>query len=69
MIINSVNSLIHIDKETFQTNKVDMVLDMDMTIDGETMNMKQDMKSDFSHFNQVEEIVIPQEVIDNAVEI
>ncbi|ALC88315.1 MULTISPECIES: DUF6612 family protein [Bacillaceae] len=69
MIINSVNYLIHIDKETFQTNKVDMVLDMDMTIDGETMNMKQDMKSDFSNFNQVEEIVIPQEVIDNAVEI
>ncbi|MEI4770786.1 DUF6612 family protein [Psychrobacillus sp. FJAT-51614] len=69
MIINSVNYLIHIDKETFQTNKVDMVLDMDMTIDGEKMNMKQDMKSDFSNFNQVEEIVIPQEVIDNAVEI
>ncbi|MFB5087457.1 hypothetical protein PGC35_09595 [Psychrobacillus sp. PGGUH221] len=69
MIINSVNYLIHIDKETFQTNKVDMILDMDMTIDGETMNMKQDMKSDFSNFNQVEEIVIPQEVIDNAVEI
>lgn len=69
MIINSVNYLIHIDKETFQTNKVDMVLDMDMTIDGEKMNMKQDMKSDFSNFNEVEEIVIPQEVIDNAVEI
>lgn len=67
--IHSVNYLIHIDKETFQTNKLDVVFDMDMDIDGEKMNIVQDVKSTFSGFNEVEEIVIPQEVIDNAVEL
>lgn len=66
-VINSVNYLIHIDKETFQTNKLDVVLDMDIEVDGEKMNIEQDVKSTFSGFNEVEEIVIPQEVIDNAV--
>jgi len=69
LVINSVSYLIHIDKESFQTNKVDVVLDMDMEIDGEKMNMKQNVKSDFSNFNEVDEIVIPQEVIDSAMEI
>ncbi|WP_391204958.1 DUF6612 family protein [Psychrobacillus sp. L4] len=69
MTINSINYLIHIDKKSFQTNKVDMVLDMDMTIDGEKMNMKQNVKSDFSNFNKMKEIVIPQEVIDSATSI
>lgn len=66
-VINSVNYLIHVDKETFQTNKLDVVLDMDIEVDGEKMNIEQDVKSTFSDFNKVEEIVIPQEVIDNAV--
>ncbi|MFJ7972232.1 DUF6612 family protein [Psychrobacillus sp. NPDC096389] len=66
-VINSVNYLIHIDKETFQTNKLDVVIDMDIEVDGEKMNIEQDVKSTFSGFNEVEEIVIPQEVIDNAV--
>ncbi|TQR21531.1 DUF6612 family protein [Psychrobacillus vulpis] len=69
MTINSLNYLIHIDKDSFQTNKVDLVLDMDMMIDGEKVNMKQNVKSDFSNFNKIDEIVIPQEVIDSAVEI
>lgn len=69
MVINSVNYLIHIDKESFQTNKVDLVIDMDMEVDGEKMHMLQDVKTDFSGFNEVKEIVIPQDVIDNAVQI
>ncbi|MFJ8063470.1 DUF6612 family protein [Psychrobacillus sp. NPDC096426] len=68
-VINSVNYLIHIDKETFQTNKLDVVIDMDMEVDGEKMKVLQDVKSTFSDFNKVEEIVIPQEVVDNAVEL
>lgn len=69
MDIHSVNYLIHIDKETFQTTKVDIVLDMDIVIAEEKMSMKQNIKTDFTNFNEVEEIVVPQEVIDNAVQI
>lgn len=69
MTINSINYLIHIDKGTFQTNKVDVVLDMDMLVDGEATNMKQNIKSDFFDFNKIDKIVIPQDVIDNAIQI
>ena len=69
MTINSINYLIHIDKNSFQTNKVDVFFDMDMTINGEKRNIKQNVKSDFSNFNEVNEIVIPKEVIDNEVAI
>ena len=64
--INSVDYLVHIDKESFQTNNLDMVIDMDMTMDGETINMKMDVKTVFSKFNEIEEIVVPQDIIDSA---
>lgn len=67
--INSINYLIHIDKESFQTTKYDVIVDMDMEAEGESINMKQDLKTDFSNFNGVDKIEIPQEVIDNAVTI
>lgn len=64
--INSVDYLVHIDKESFQTNNLDMVIDMDMTMDGETINMKMDVKTVFSKFNEIENIVVPQEIMDSA---
>ena len=67
--INSVDYLVHIDKESYQTNKLDMVIDMDMTMDGETINLKMDAKTDFSKFNEIKEIVVPQEIIDSATAI
>ncbi|MFJ7827257.1 DUF6612 family protein [Psychrobacillus sp. NPDC096623] len=67
--IHSVNYLVHIDKDSFQTNKLDMVIDMDMTMDGETINLNMDASTDFSKFNEIDEIIVPQEVIDSATEI
>ena len=67
--IHSVDYLVHIDKESFQTNKLDMVIDMDMSMDGETINMNMDAKTNFSKFNEIDEIVVPKEVIDSATEI
>lgn len=67
--IHSVDYLVHIDKESFQTNKLDMVIDMDLTMNGETINLNMDAKTDFSKFNEINEIVVPQEVIDSATAI
>ncbi len=67
--INSLNYVLHIDKETFQTNKVDMVMDMVMTMDGETVTMIQDLKTTYSNFNELTEITVPQEIVESAVEI
>ena len=46
-----------------------MVIDMDMTMDGETINLKMNVKTNFSKFNEIDEIVVPQEVMDNATAI
>lgn len=67
--INSVDYVVHIDKESYQTTKLDTVIDMDMTMEGETMNLKMDAKTDFSKFNEIGEIVVPQEIIDSATSI
>lgn len=69
MDIKSIKYLIYIDKETFNSSKVDMVMDMSMVVDGEKIIMYQDVKTKFSNFNEIKEIVIPQEVIDGALEI
>lgn len=67
--IHSVDYLVHIDKESFQTNKLDMVIDMDMTMNGEMINLNMNAKTDFSKFNEIDKIVVPQEVIDGATAI
>lgn len=67
--INSVDYVVHIDKESYQTTKLDTVIDMDMTMEGETMNLKMNAKTDFSKFNEIGEIVVPQEIIDSATSI
>lgn len=67
--IHSVDYLVHIDKESFQTNKLDMVIDMDMSMDGEMINLNMNAKTNFSKFNEIDEIVVPKEVIDSATAI
>ncbi|MGB3100507.1 MAG: DUF6612 family protein, partial [Psychrobacillus psychrotolerans] len=67
--INSVDYEVHIDKDSYQTTKLDTVIDMDMTMDGETINLKMDAKTDFSKFNEIGGIVVPQEIIDSATSI
>ena len=67
--IHSVDYLVHIDKESFQTNKLDMVIDMDMSMDGEMINLNMVAKTNFSQFNEIDEIVVPKEVIESATAI
>ncbi|MET0960075.1 MAG: DUF6612 family protein [Psychrobacillus psychrotolerans] len=67
--INSVDYVVHFDKESYQTTKLDTVIDMDMTMDGETINLKMDAKTDFSKFNEIGEIVVPKEIINSATSI
>lgn len=64
-----VNYVITINKETFDITEMDMVIDMTMNIEGESMGMAMDTNIVFSNFDGVEEITVPQEVIDQAVEV
>lgn len=66
--IEKVNYEIFIDKETFNTTALNMIMDMTMAVEGEEMKLSQDLKSVFSDYNQVERIKVPQEILDSAQE-
>ncbi|OLO38109.1 hypothetical protein BTR23_11990 [Alkalihalophilus pseudofirmus] len=68
MEIESFNYVIYIDKDTFYQTKMDMEISMSMTIEEETMKSTQRMTGVLTNFNNVGEIVIPQEVFDTAEE-
>ena len=68
MKINKVTYEILIDKETYYPTSLNTIMDMEITAEGETLKMKQNMKGKYSDFNTIEEVKVPQEVIDNAVE-
>lgn len=68
MKINAVEYEILVDKKTFYPVALNMNMDLEMTIEGQTISMKQKMNGQYSNYNSVEAITVPQEVIDSAVE-
>lgn len=60
---------IFIDKKTFNITTLNMNQEMEMAMDGQKLNLKQEMKGTYSNYNKLREIKVPQEVLDNAQEI
>lgn len=69
MNIKSVDYEIVIDKETFNPVSLIVDMDMDMTVEGETINLKQKVNAQYLNLNNIDVITVPQEVIDSAVDI
>lgn len=68
MNINSVEYEIWVHKDTFFPGKMNVSMDMDMSAEGETVNIKQRMNGEYTDHNKVGEITIPQEIIDSALD-
>ncbi len=68
MKINGVEYEIVINKETFYPSILNMVMEMEITAEGQTIAMKQNMNGQYSNYNKADAITVPQEVIDTAVE-
>ncbi|WP_281863821.1 DUF6612 family protein [Planomicrobium okeanokoites] len=68
MNINKIYYEIFIDKETYQPNMINMTMDFDMEMEGESVNIQSDMQAEYSNFNGIDEIIVPAEVIENAEE-
>lgn len=64
---NDMNYVIVINKETFDTEEIQMVMEMVETTSGESVLMNTSMT--FSNFNEIGAIEVPQEVLDTATEI
>lgn len=58
-----------IDKDTFYVQELNMIMDMTMDLEGETMKIKQNMETTYTDYNEVEAIEIPEEAIENAQEL
>ncbi|WP_275695467.1 DUF6612 family protein [Ferdinandcohnia quinoae] len=68
MKINKMNYEIHIDKKTFYPTILNLSMDMEMSAEGQTVKIAQDIKSQYVEHNHIKEITVPQEVIEGAVE-
>lgn len=68
MKINELEYEIFIDKETFDTTAFNLKMDMEISAEGETLQIKQDIQSKISRINEIQEITVPQEILDNAIE-
>ncbi|KMY55278.1 hypothetical protein AC623_16170 [Bacillus sp. FJAT-27231] len=68
MKIEKVNYTIYLDKESFQTTKMDVDMDMAMDIEGNEMKTSQVMNVVYSNFNKVEPIKVPEDIINSAQE-
>lgn len=66
--INKMDYEIHIDKKTFYPTVLNLNMVMEMTAEGETVKIAQDMNGVYVKHNHLKEIVIPQEVLEGAIE-
>ncbi|SIT89045.1 DUF6612 family protein [Edaphobacillus lindanitolerans] len=69
MNISDMAYEIHIDKKTYDLKAMNMKMTMTMEAEGEEMTIAMDMKSVYTNINGIENIEVPQDVIDSAVDI
>lgn len=66
LTIDKANYVIYIDKETFDTNKMNMNFDLKMSIEGQEATIQTKSKVTYTEINNLDKIDIPQSIIDNA---
>lgn len=65
--VNDLQYVMTVDKETHYMTETTMDLDMDLSIEEQSMNIVQSLDMTVSNFNGVDEIVVPEDVVNNAV--
>lgn len=65
---NDVQYELLVQKDNFYMSELNMIMDFDMEIEGEKLNTKQNIQSTYDNYNEIDEIKVPKEVLDNAVE-
>ncbi|KOS60424.1 MULTISPECIES: DUF6612 family protein [Lysinibacillus] len=69
LTINKMDYVLYIDKETFDTNKIDVNMDLKIKVEDEEFSSKTKTVVTYTEFNNLKTIDIPQEIIDNATTI
>ncbi|MFD1032870.1 DUF6612 family protein [Metaplanococcus flavidus] len=68
MTIQSASYEVFIDKETFLTNSMNIKMDMDLNIEGDTMNIVSDIQTTYSQYDEIDAITVPDEVLEQTEE-
>jgi len=68
MDIKNIKISSAVNKETYLSTRADVHMEMDMEVEGQSISMIMIMKSTISKHNELEDIKIPQDVIDSAIE-
>ncbi|WP_249869989.1 DUF6612 family protein [Oceanobacillus saliphilus] len=68
MTVNKLNYEMVIDKQTYETKTFTMDLDMTVAAEGEELSISQQVNAEYTGINTVDSIEVPQEVLDNAVD-
>lgn len=66
LTIEKINYVLHIDKETFDTKKMDMNFDLKTAVEGDELLMNTKSVVTYTDFNHLKTIDIPQSIVDNA---
>lgn len=69
MDIKQLEYEVNINKSTFYVEQMDMLMDFIMKVEDQEIHSKQTMKTTYSNYNNVDEITVPQDVIDHAEEV
>lgn len=64
--IDKINYVLQIDKETFDTEKMDMNFDLKMKVEDQEISTSTKSVVTYTEFNHLKTIDIPQDIIDNA---
>lgn len=67
MVIHQLDYELFIDKKTFDTRKFNLSMDMEIGMEGEQTRIVQNLVANISQINDIEKIVVPDEVKDNAL--
>ncbi|MFB5660457.1 DUF6612 family protein [Alteribacillus sp. HJP-4] len=68
MEIKNFHYVLYINQETFYQEEVDMNMEMEIQEEDQTMSISQSIQATFSEFDEIGEIEVPQEIVDNAVD-
>jgi len=67
--INGIEYEIFVDKKTYLPSQMNIIMNINMTSEGQKVTLKQNIDTTYSDYNSLNAISIPKEAIENAVEL
>ncbi|PQD94795.1 hypothetical protein CYL18_12580 [Pradoshia eiseniae] len=67
--INGIEYEIFVDKKTYLPSQMNIIMNINMTSEGQKVTLKQEIDTTYSDYNSLDAISVPKEALENAVEL